>query len=97
MSISVSSGPQLGLVETLVTDRRGLNPDELTRMIMPKLIYVSPDLPADVRAAALEQQERMRALVHHYLAQAQRSERTTVYNRLMEAGHVEAAELVRNL
>lgn len=97
MSLSVDSGPQLGVVETIVTSGRGLNPEELTSMIMPKLIYISPDLPADVRAAAIDQQARMAVLVHHYFVQAQRSQNTTVYNRLMEAGHVAAAELVRNL
>jgi hypothetical protein len=97
MSLSVDAGPQLGLVETIVTDRRGLNPEELTRMLMPKLIYISPEIPPDVRAAAEAQQERMAVLVHHYFVQAQRSQNTTVYNRLVEAGHIEAAELVRNL
>ncbi len=97
MTLSVDTGPQLGLVETIVTSGRGLNPDELTRMLMPKLIYIGPDVPADIRAAAEAQQERMAALVRHYFAQAQKSQNTTVYNVLKNAGHDEAAELVRNL
>jgi len=97
MSLSVDAGPQMGVIETIVTNGRGLNPDELTRMLMPKLIYISPDIPPDVRAAAEAQQERMAVLVHHYFVQAQRSQNTTVYNRLIEAGHVAAAEIVRNL
>lgn len=97
MSLSVNSGPQIGEVETIVTSGRGLNPDELTRMIMPKLIYISPDIPADVRAAAEAQQERMALLVRHYLMQAQASQNTTIYNVLKNAGHDAAAELVRSL
>lgn len=97
MSLSVNTGPEVGFVETIVTSGRGLNPDELTRMIMPKLIYIGPDIPADIRAAAEAQQERMAALVRHYFAQAQTSQNTTVYTILKDAGHDEAAELVRKL
>ena len=97
MTFSVDSGLQIGQVETIVTGGRGLNPDELTKMIMPKLICIGPDVPADIRAAAEAQQERMAALVRHYFAQAQKSQNTTVFNILKNAGHDEAAELVRNL
>ena len=97
MSLSVNTGPQIGTVETIVTSGRGLNPDELTRMIMPKLIYISPDIPADVRAAAEAQQERMALLVRHYFAQAQKSQNTTIYNILKNAGHDAAADLVKGL
>lgn len=97
MSLSVNTGPQIGTVETIATSGRGLNPDELTRMIMPKLIYISPDIPPDVRAAAEAQQDRMAALVRHYFEISQRSERTTVYNILKNAGHDAAADLVKEL
>jgi hypothetical protein len=97
MSISVSTGPQLGTVETIVTSGRGLNPDELTRLIMPKLIYIGPEVPADIRAAAIEHQDRMAALVRHYFEISQRCERTTVYNILKNAGHDAAADLVKGL
>jgi hypothetical protein len=97
MSLSVNTGPELGTVETIVTSGRGLNPDELTRMIMPKLIYIGPDVPADIRAAAESQQARMAALVRHYFAQAQKSQNTTIYNVLKNAGHDAAADLVKEL
>lgn len=97
MSLSVNSGPLVGEVETIVTSGRGLNPEELTRMIMPKLIYISPDIPADIRAAAEAQQVRMAQLVAHYFEIAQRSERTTVYNILKNAGHDAAANLVKEI
>ena len=51
MSLSVGGAFGLGDVEVIVTNGRGLNPDELTRMLLPKLIYIGPDVPADIRAA----------------------------------------------
>jgi len=81
----------------IATSGRGLNPDELTAMLLPKLIYSGPDVLADVRAAGEAQMHRMEMLLKHYFAQAQKSERTSVFNVLMNAGHDSAAELVRSL
>ena len=43
--LSVDTGPRLGTVETIATSGRGLNPEELTRMVIGKILYVSPNLP----------------------------------------------------
>lgn len=97
MSFTVGGTLEGGHVETIVTSGRGLNPDELTRMVLPKIMYIGPDVPADIRAAAEAQMARMEALLKHYFAQAQRSQNTTSYNALLNAGHVEAAQLVKDL
>jgi hypothetical protein len=97
MSFSVGTTFEAGDVRVIATSGRGLNPDELTQMLLPKLIYIGPDVPADVRAAGQEQMHRMELLLKHYFAQAQRSQNTSVYNVLMNAGHESAAELVRSL
>jgi hypothetical protein len=87
----------MGEVEVIATSGRGLNPDELTRMVLPKILYIGPDVPADVRAAGEAQLVRLEALMKHYFAQAQRSERTSIFNVLMNAGHPEAAQLVKEI
>tara|TARA_R110000868_G_scaffold403904_1_gene681613 strand:- start:1314 stop:1607 length:294 start_codon:yes stop_codon:yes gene_type:complete len=97
MSLSVGTTFYTGDVEVIATSGRGLNPDELTRMLLPKLIYIGPDVPADVRAAAEEQMHRMEMLLKHYFAQAQRSQNTSIFNILMSAGHPEAAQIVKEL
>lgn len=97
MSFTVGGTIEGGQVETIVTSGRGLNPDELTRMVMPKIMYIGPDVPADVRAAGEAQMARMEMLLKHYFAQAQRSQNTSIFNVLMNAGHVEAAQLVKDL
>ena len=97
MSFSVGTTFESGDVQVIATSGRGLNPDELTAMLLPKLIYIGPDVPADVRAAAEAQMHRMEALLKHYFTQAQKSQNTSVFNILMDAGHESAAELVRSL
>lgn len=96
-SFSVGTTFESNDVEVIATSGRGLNPDELTRMLLPKLIYIGPDVPADVRAAGEAQMHRMEMLLRHYFAQAQRSERTSIFNVLMNAGHDAAADLVKGL
>ena len=95
--LSVDSGPRLGHVETIVTSGRGLNPDELVRVYAPKIIYVSPDMPPDERLKAEAQKARLEHLLMLAFRQAQKSQNTTIYNVLKNAGHDEAAELVKEL
>lgn len=96
-ALSVDTGPKLGEVETIVTSGRGLNPQELVRLYLPKIIYVSPDLPDAERAAGEAQKAAIEQLLLRAFAQAQKSQNTSVFNQLMNAGHESAAELVRSL
>lgn len=95
--LSVGTTPKLNEVEVISTSGRGLNPDELTRMLLPKILYIGPDVPADVRAAGEAQLARIEVLLKHYFTQAQKSQNTSIYNVLMHAGHPEAAEIVKEL
>jgi hypothetical protein len=95
--LSVDTGPRLGTVETIATSGRGLNPEELTRMVIGKILYVSPNLPELERLKADAQYARLEVLLQQAFAQAQKSERTTIWNVLNDAGETVAAELVRSL
>jgi hypothetical protein len=39
----------------------------------------------------------MQGVIAHYMKEAIRSDRTTVYNAIKDAGHPELAELIRRL
>lgn len=88
-----SSGASLGTATVMMTSGRGLNPEELADMALAKLLSVGPDVGPEIRA----QIERVRVLLRAYMTQAQKSEHTTLYNILLEAGETSAAELVRSL
>ena len=92
--LSVEAGAQVGDVKAYTTSGRGLNVEELADMAMRKLIHV-----ADTAAPALQDQARMfkenvRALMIAYMHQAIKSDRTTLYNKLRDAGNVEIAEII---
>jgi hypothetical protein len=92
----IAAAPQLS-AKVLATEGRGLNPHELGHMLLDKVFYVSADAPPSVREQAAAYRNKLYALFVHYLAQAQTSQNTTVYNILKDAGQHEAAELVRKL
>lgn len=89
----LTTGTSVGEAQVMITSGRGLNAGELTEMAMAKLVFTGPDVAPKVR----EQAERVRAILYFYLTQAQKSERTTVYNILEQAGEHAAAEIVREL
>lgn len=79
------------------TANRGFTPEELAEQCVEKIVSVSETAPAPIRDQALAFQGRVKKLVEVYLQQAVHSDRTTVYNALLEAGHPELAELIRRL
>ncbi len=86
---------QVVLVNT--SDNRGFTPEELSEQCVQKLISVSDTAPPAIRDQARAYQKHVETLVAFYMRQAIRSDRTTVYNALNDAGHPDLAELIRRL
>ena len=85
------------IVGVRTTDNRGFTPNELAEQCTQKLISVSDSAHPGIRDQARAYSKHIEALVAHYMRQAIRSDRTTVYNTLRDAGHPELAELIRRL
>jgi len=79
------------------TDRRGFTAEELAQQCADKIVAVSDTAPPAIRDQALAYRARIEKLIELYLKQAVQSDRTTVYNTLMDAGEPKLAELVRRL
>ena len=79
------------------TTSRGFTPEELAEQCVAKIVAVADTAPPAIKDQALAFQGRVQELVGVYLRQAVHSDRTTVYNALVDAGHPELAELVRRL
>lgn len=86
---------QVVLVNT--TKGRGFTPEELSEQCVQKLISVSDTAPPAIRDQARAFSKHIETLVAYYMRQAIRSDRTTVYNTLKDAGHPDLAELIRRL
>ena len=79
------------------TSNRGLTPEELATQCADKIVAVSDTAPEPIRAQAHAFKVRVEHLVALYLKQAVQSDRTTVYNALRDAGHLELAEALKGL
>jgi hypothetical protein len=90
-------GTMVGNAEVSITSGRGLNADELTRMALSKIIFVGPEVPPAIRDQAEAYKARIESVLRHYLAQAQKSQNTTICNTLEQMGETQAAEIVRRL
>ena len=70
----------------------------LPRKKLPKgVINVSDDAPPAIKGQALAFRDQVKAVVTFYLREAVKSDRTTVFNELNNAGQPQLAELIRRL
>ena len=79
------------------TENRGHNPEELAQMCVEKLIHISNNAPPAIQEQARAFQNEMRSVITYYIEQGVRSDRTTVYNAILDAGQPKLAELIRRM
>ena len=85
------------VVGVRTTSNRGFTAEELAEMCADKIVGVADTAPPEIRDQARAFKLQVQKVVQLYLQQAVRSDRTTVYNALTEAGHPQLAELIRRL
>lgn len=97
--MSMTDALSLGapLVSVFTTKNRGMTPEEVVDLAMGKIIAVSDTAPKEIADQARAFSNNLRSVVLYYMKQAIASDRTTVYNALKDAGHLELAELIRRL
>ena len=84
-------------VEVQTTDNRGFTPEEVARRCADKIVSVSDQADPMVKAQAHAYKEEIIKVVAFYMKEAIKSDRTTVYNALIDAARPELAELIRRL
>ena len=84
-------------VEVHTTSGRGFTPEEIAERAANKIISISDDANPAIRAQAHAFRKQIVKLLETYMREAIKSDRTTVYNALTDAGHKELAELIRRL
>lgn len=88
--------PVLGNVSVMTTDNRGHSVEEMTELLLRRIISVAETAPPAIRAQAVQFQDSLRKLIHHYMAEAVKSDRITVAAKLRaEAPHL--ADLIGQL
>lgn len=85
--MSVSGGGQVGSAYVMTTNNRGFTPEELVDRAVDKIIHVGSQSHPAIREQAEAFKANIREVILHYMKQAVASDRTTIANRLTQAGH----------
>mgnify|MGYP003345715604 CR=1 FL=1 len=92
----VAGAQEFGDVKILTTSGRGFTPEELAEQALDKIVYVGSKSHPAIREQAEAFKNNLRVVLTHYLQQAVRSDRTTIANRLREAGYPELTILLND-
>ena len=84
-------------VEVHTTNNRGASPEEVASRCVKKLVFVSDKAEPAIREQARASSVHIEKVISSYMKQAVQSDRTTVFNALVDAGHPELAELIRRI
>ena len=84
-------------VEVHTTQNRGFTPEEIAERCADKIISVSDSTHPAIQEQVHAFRKRIIQLVGFYLREAGKSDRTTVYNAIKDAGHPDLAELIRRM
>ena len=95
--ISVDTKPEVGSVNVVATENKGLSPEYWTERILERLISISDSADPMVKAQAEAFKDNMTQVVLLYMKQAIASDRATVAGLLQKQGHKDMADIIRRL
>jgi hypothetical protein len=95
--MSVSTSIDVGSVFVETTDKRGFTPEEIAERCLNRVVSVADTAMPEVQAQAQAFKDQIRAVLVFYMKEAAKSDRTTVYNALLDAGQKDLAELIRRM
>jgi hypothetical protein len=85
---------KVGSVKVSTTNGRGLTPEEWAERCLEQIIYVGNDATPLLRDQALAYKERIRKVLISYMNKAINSDRTTLYNLLVQQGHKDMSDIL---
>ena len=84
-------------VEVVTTQNRDQTPEEVAERCINKIVGISATADPVIRQQAEAYKMQIEQVIIHYMKQAIQSDRTTVYNALLDAGEPKLADLIRIL
>lgn len=80
-----------------IANYRGHTPEEIADRAIEKIMYIGNNTHPVIAEQARAFKEQIRALLVHYLREAQTSERTTICGHLIKGGHADLADIIRSI
>ena len=84
-------------VDVKTTSNRGFTPEEVAERCAEKIISISDTANPVIRDQARAFKKHLIKVLSFYMREAIKSDRTTVYNAIKDAGHPDLAELIRRM
>ena len=85
------------IVSVHTTEKRGFTPEEVAKRCVDKVVEVGDNAPPAIRDQARAFKDHLEKLITFYMKEAIKSDRTTVYNAINDAGQPKLAELIRRM
>ena len=89
--------PKTPIVGIQTTNNRGFTPEEVATRCVDKIVEVGDNAAPEIRDQARAFKKHLHKLVTHYMKEAIKSDRTTIYNAIKDAGQEQLAEHIRRL
>ena len=89
--------PVIGDIKVYTTKDRGHTVQELSEMLLDKIISVSDTAPEPIKDQALQYRKMIGEIILWYMETAIRSDRDTISQKLVAVGQTEAASLIKKI
>ena len=88
---------ELGDLGVTTTNHRGHTVEEVAEMATNKLVSISNDAPAPIRAQAHAFRDACKQVISFYIQEGIKNHMCTIYNQLEKQGHKDLANIIRRL
>ena len=85
------------IVQVNTTNNRGFTPEEVAKRCVDKIVEVGDNAPPAIRDQARAFKDHLEKVIAFYMKEAIKSDRTTIYNAIKDAGQEQLAEHIRRL
>ena len=85
------------IVQVNTTNNRGFTPEEVAKRCVDKIVEVGDNAPPAIRDQARAFKDHLEKVIAFYMKEAIKSDRTTIYNAIKDAGREQLAEHIRRL
>lgn len=87
----------IGTIKVYTSNDRGHNVQELSEMLLDKIISVSNTAPDPIRDQAIQYRKMIGEMIIWYMETAVRNDRDTICQKLTAVGQTEAAKLIKKI
>ena len=94
---SLDSETEVGNLNVTTTNNRGHTVEEVAEMATKRLVSISDEAPAPIRAQAHAFREACKQVVAYYMTEAIKNHMCTICNQLEQQGHKDLANIIRRL